>query len=472
MSTPTSPLSSVSNDLSGSAVATPTSSNAPAFNGTSQYAQDLQNALTRAVRIASMPLAQLNNQKSLLTRQQQAYQSLEGKIADVNTAIQEVASALGSSSYSATNSNASAATAVIQTGTLEGSYVLNVIDPGSFTQAVGNDGLNTVADPAGQNIYGGTSFTLSVNGTDTTINLATSSLNGMAQAINQAAAGVEATVINIGSPASPDYRLSLQSTATDDVPIDLKASDNTSLVTVQTHGSQASYQVNGQPPAGIASTTQTVTIAPGVTATLVGAGSTTIDINRNTTALASALNTLVAAYNNAMTELSQYHGQNDGVLEGQNEVRDIERSLRGMIDYTGGAGSASSLIALGLSFDSTGQLSFDSSALSSASMAGIDSFFGDGTDSGFLRNAENLLDSIDDPVNGTLTEALNSISTQMQNTTNQIDDTQQRIDTLQTSLTARMSAADATIAMLEQQATYFTNLFEAMKMDSQNITNR
>ena len=471
MSTAASSLNSVSTaDTTSAGSSTTTTGNTPTFNGTSQYAQDLQNALTRAVRIASLPLTQLNNQKSLLTEQQQAYQSLQGKMADVSTAVGDVLSALGASSYSASTSNPQAVTASITAGALEGNYVVNVTNAGSFTDATSNDGLTKVTDPTTRNIYTGATFTLSVNGEPTTIKLASTSLNAMATAINQADAGVQATVINIGSPSSPDYRLALESTATADVPIDLTAGDGTSLVTVQQHGSQAVYTVNGQPPGGITSDSRNVTIAPGIDASLLDTGSATLSVSRNTSALGTALNTLVAAYNSAMTELDQYHGESGGVLEGQSEVRQIEAGLRDLVDYTGGSGQAKSLLGLGLSFDSAGQLSFNSSALQSVSLSDIDSFFGDGTKSGFIQNADDVLKSISDPVNGTLTAALNSISTRIDTTSTQIDDMQQRVDLLQQNLTAKLSAADATIAMLEKQADYFTNLFEAMKQDSKNIT--
>jgi flagellar hook-associated protein 2 len=470
-------MSSVSSALNSTSATTTdttgatTATNTPTFNGTSKYAEDLQNALTRAVQIASMPIKQLNNQKSALTEQLAAYESLQGKVTDVNTAVQSVITALGASSYSATTSNPEAITASITVGALEGSYVVNVTDEGSFSIATSNDGLKKVTDPTSGNIYSGAKFTLSVNHVDTPISLASTSLNGMAAAINKADAGVQATIIDLGSSSSPDYRLSLTSTTTDDVPIDLTASDATSLVTVQTHGAKGSYQVNGQPPDGISSTSRSVTIAPGVNATLLGSGSGTISISRNTSALSSAMNSLVAAYNNAMKELAQYHGQNGGVLEGQSEVWQMESGLRSMLNYTGGSGGATSLIGLGLTFDATGQASFDSSGLSSVSLSDIDSYFGNGLNSGFIQNAENQLKSISDPVRGSLTAAINSVNTRIDNTTDQIDATQERVNVMQNNLTAKLSAADATIAMLEQQANYFTNLFEAMKQDSQNITN-
>jgi flagellar hook-associated protein 2 len=180
----------------------------------------------------------------------------------------------------------------------------------------------------------------------------------------------------------------------------------------------------------------------------------------------------VTTYNDAIAELSQYHGQNGGVLEGQTEVRQIESNLRSLVNYTGGTGTATSLTALGLSFDSTGKLTFRSSALNSASISDVSSFFGDGVQPGFILNAENILNSINDPVSGTLGATVTSISTQISNVSSEIDAAQQRISVLQTDLTARLSAADATIAELEQQANYFTSLFAVERQNSQNITAR
>ena len=473
MSSATTPLTSASADYSptdASSASSTSTSTASTFNGTSQYAKDLQNAITRAVAIASMPITQLKNKQSLLDEQKAAYTSLQTKVESVHTAAQALAGALGSSSYAAGNSNAAAATATVFAGAQVGTYTVTVADPGTFTKALSNDGLTKVADPDTTNIATGTSFTLSVDGHDTTIHVAKSSLNAMAAAINDAGAGVTATVINLGTPSAADYRLSLQSTATADVSIALTDPGGNPLVTVGTPGSEGSYQVNGEPAGGIPTNSPTVTIAPGVKATLQGSGSTTIMVSRDTSALSTALGALVSAYNATVTELSQYHGQNGGVLEGQSEVWSVQSSLRNLMNFTQ-AGSSSSLMTLGVTFNINGQLSFDSSKLSSASMSNLDSFFGDGTTPGFILNANNVLSGIDDPVSGTLAAALDSISKQSDNTTGEIASEQERVDNLQENLTARMSAADATIAMLQSQADYFTSLFEAMKIDSQNITN-
>jgi flagellar hook-associated protein 2 len=423
------------------------------------------------VQIASLPIAQLQDQVNLLTQQQTAYQGLNTDVTNLSIAVENIQSALGSSSYSVNSLSTSVATAKVSMGAMQGSYNLTVLDPGSFTEAASNNGLAQVSDPSMTNIAAGTSFQLSVNGVQTTIHLATASLNALAKGINSANVGVNATIINIGSTSSPDYRLSLESTTTQNVPIDLTASDGTHLVTVQEAGSQACYQVNGQPPAGISSTTPNIKLAPGVTATIAGAGSTTITVGRDSSALGTALNGLVSAYNSALLDLSRYHGQGGGVLSGQSEVFDLESEMRNLINFTGGTGGTTSLTSLGLSFNDSGQLTFNSSALYSASMADIDTFFGDGSTPGFLLHAESVINGINDPVSGTLTAAINQTNTSIKNDNAKITSNQQQIATLQENLTQRMSKADAAIAVLEQQASYYTDLFSAMKQDAANITN-
>ena len=58
--------------------------------------------------------------------------------------------------------------------------------------------------------------------------------------------------------------------------------------------------------------------------------------------------------------------------------------------------------------------------------------------------------------------------TAITNQNRRIANEQDRIDILQNSLIARMAAADALIASLEQQVTYFNSLFESMNGFNKN----
>ena len=178
-----------------------------------------------------------------------------------------------------------------------------------------------------------------------------------------------------------------------------------------------------------------------------------------------------SAYNTAISDLNQNRGQAGGPLAGDSIVYELTDDLQSLANYAGGSGNISSLAQLGLSFsDTTGQLSFDPSAFDSASngqAAALAQFLGSSSGGGFLQAATNAMSGILDPSSGILTTAQNNILSEIQSTNQQISDQQDQVNQLQQSLTQQMSAADAAIASLQQQATYFNDMFTAMQV-SQN----
>jgi flagellar capping protein FliD len=96
-------------------------------------------------------------------------------------------------------------------------------------------------------------------------------------------------------------------------------------------------------------------------------------------------------------------------------------------------------------------------------------FLGDNLDSGFLKSATDILNSVDDSVSGYLKDAISSVRTQMSNDQKAIDANQDRVDQLRDNLNQQMAAADALIASLEQQVNYMTSLFSAMQTNAQTL---
>ena len=82
---------------------------------------------------------------------------------------------------------------------------------------------------------------------------------------------------------------------------------------------------------------------------------------------------------------------------------------------------------------------------------------------GFLKAANDALTSLEDSTNGIIKNEINGVQKQISDQDTRIADEQTRIDLLRTSLQERMAAADALIAQMEQQVTYFTNMFDTMK---------
>ena len=436
----------------------------------SQYSSDLQQVLSRAIAIASLPLTQLNNQLTTLQSRSTALDSLNGKFSALQTALQSVSNA--TTSTSAQVSDSSVITAQSDSTAQPGTYAIHVKSAGSpsSTFSQGLPAVPAVQDPSTQSITSASSLTLTVGGTPVTINPSANTLNALADAINSSGANVTAAVINLGSPSAPDYRLSLQSTKLDNITIQLN--DGSNLMGTLTPGANAQYQVNGQPAALISSDSSTVTIAPGVTVDLLQAGDSNVTVSQSSSDQANALSSFVTAYNAAVDELGANRGQGGGALTGDALIYTLSQSLRDMSGFTGGSGSVQNLTDLGLTFDKTGHLSFDQTVFANMSAAhpiDVSAFLGSPTTGGFLKNATDTLNGLEDPTTGTIETTIASAQTAIDNQNQKISDEQTRIDTLTTSLTAKIDAADALIATLEQQQTYFTTLFTDMNAINKNL---
>lgn len=441
----------------------------PASTGLSAYAADLQNALNRSVGLAALPLQELQNEQSQLSSQSSALSALDTQFSGLQSAIANLVSA-GGNLLASTVSDSTVLTASASANALAGNYTVQVTDPGSFASALSSNGLTTVTDPSASSISTASSFTLTVNGATQTIKPAANTLNALAAAINaDASAGVTATIVNVGPPTAPDYRLSLESNSLGSMTIQLN--DGTNLLTAQTPGSSAQYQINGSPATPISTNSRTVTIAPGVTVNLLKAGTSTVTVAPSASSLSNALSGFATAFNASVDELNKSRGQNGGPLNGQSVIFDLTQMLHGLANYSSGSGSFTTLTDLGLQFDTNGHLTFDSSVLdtlSSSQLADLTSFLGSATGGGFLEFATNQLNAIEDPTSGILKTAMTSTSNQITHENQLISDQQAHIRQLQDSLQAKMAKADALISQIEQQVSYFTGLFQSMYLPRQS----
>ncbi len=447
-------------------------SNPITFSGTSTYASDFQTVLNRAVEQASQPMIAMQTDVTDLTAQQSALSGLETNFSALQTALQAIGTA-ASGGASAQSSDPSSVTATASSSALNGTYTVQVDGVGSSTTTLSDVGT-TVTDPTTGNISSSTSFTLTLNDVSTTITPSGTSLESLAQAINSASAGVQATIVNVGSNSSPDYRLALTSDELGPDTIQLNDGDNNPLLETLSTGADAEYQVDpvtGGTPTDIQSTSSQVTLSPGLTVNLLQQTSSpvTITVATNYTALQSALSNFATAYNTALSSLAQEQGQNGGPLTGQSIVYSLANVLNGISTYssdsgdTGGAGSVGSLSDLGITLElgGTGTLSFDPATFAAANPASVQQFLGSISSSGFLQSANSSLDAMTDPTTGVLQSDTTAIQTQITNENADIAEQQTIITDLQTNLQSQLSSADAAIATLQAQNTYYTQLFNA-----------
>jgi flagellar hook-associated protein 2 len=283
---------------------------------------------------------------------------------------------------------------------------------------------------------------------------------------------VQATVVNVGGSASPDYRLSIQGTQYSSAAIQLNDGAQDLLTTLST-GSSVAYQINGLPATPVTSTSRSLAISPGVTVNVLAAGAANITVSQNAGALSTALSSFATSYNAVADELIKNRGQNGGALAGQSVLLQLSSVLNNLGNYSGTSpGSVNSLSDLGLSFDLNGHLQFDSSAFDSATSGSLTaalSFLGSETGGGFLQAADSALTSVTDPVKGLITQQTQSIASSLNTITTKIGTAQANLATFQTNLTNQMAQADAAIASLQQQESEITSLFAAEQTNSNSI---
>jgi len=436
---------------------------ATTFTGISSFASSLQQVINRSVSIAALPLQQLQNQLQDLNARSSALTGLDQDFTSLQTAVQKVQTALGSGSYSGTSSNESAVGVSVTTGALEAAYDVDVNDPGSYSASVSSASLPAVADPTSSSFSTSNDFTLTIGGKPFDIKPVATSLTSLAQAINDSSAKVQASLVNTGSSAAPQYRLVLRST--DLGPVSMQLNDGTiDLLTTLNTGTPGSYTVNGL-GTPIPTDSRTVTLAPGVTISLFQqtppGQPVHIEVARNLTPVGSALSDFVNSYNTVVDDLSKQTGKDAGALSGQSIIGTLRDSLRQITQYSTGLGSVSSMSDMGVVLDRTGHLSFDASRFNTQSVNALQTFLGDST-SGFLKTVNDRLNSVEDPVKGSLKSEESLTTAQISRQNDEITTAGNKLTDLQNTLTQQMAAADSLIASLESQKNYMTNLFTAM----------
>src|SRR6266536_2824886 len=114
------------------------------FSGNSRFASDFQTIIDRQVALASLPAAALQNEKTKLSNQSDAFKTLDTKFGGIESAVSSLESALGLGSYNysiANNANTTVLSAALSSGVVAGSYSVEVTNLGAYAGAMSNDGL-------------------------------------------------------------------------------------------------------------------------------------------------------------------------------------------------------------------------------------------------------------------------------------------------------------------------------------------
>jgi flagellar hook-associated protein 2 len=453
------------------------------FNGTSRFSQDFLQVIDRSVAIASLPLKQLQQQRLQSSDESTALKTIEAKVLALQAGLIGIDGSLQARAWQSSSSDYAVVRPLSTEGVAEGTYTLQVKKFGVSSTALSTvdpDPANRISDPAAGSFVtpGSTALTLTMKdwdtGTTTVLDPATlsgGSLQDVVKVINEKfGTKVKAAIVNLGTTDSPNFQLSVQSTSLGKVAIQLNDGSR-DLMNVDINSSSdgslgelAEYSING---ATLTSNSRKVTLAPKLTAELLSAQpgkDVTISVTKNTATFKNSLNAFITSFNSLAGELDQ---QAAGSLKGNSLVTSIRQQLREIISMplSDGVGSMANI---GLEFTKDGEISLNNELFDQATAAGklesLTKAIGSATTSGFLKTATDALATIEGATgNGLLQSTIKTVDESVKAQDARIQEHQNRIDQLTRDLEIRMGAADALIAQLEQQANYFTNMFETMR---------
>src|SRR5690349_4812872 len=261
---------------------------------------DTNNIISQLVQIESRPLDLLKGELTDVQATQTSVGTVGGKLATVKSAADALTTLGGVLVRKATSSNETVLTAAAGTGASAGSVALTVTQLALASIASSATGVasatSTVANTTGSfqfQVGSGAVQTVSVD--------ATTTLQGLADAINGLGAGVTATAVNLGTSASPDYRLQIASDTTGAASTITVVQDDTSRAVQSTQaGQDAHFTVSGFSDTFSRDTNSFSDVLPGVTLSLRNEGTATVTVADDADKIVEQVKGFVTAFNDAV----------------------------------------------------------------------------------------------------------------------------------------------------------------------------
>ena len=379
---------------------------------------DVQSIVTQLVALEKAPLRQLQTQASSFQTKLSTYGTIKSQVSAMGEAAAKLSNGSGWNAVTASSSNAAAIGVTAAAGapatsfTMQVSQLAKAQSTASSAVASGSTiGSGTLTIELGQ--WAGTSFTA---GGATTVNVAidaADTLSNIASKINDAGAGVSATVLRDAS----GERLLLRSRETGEANGFRIAATDPSLSglafdpgnpggqSLSQSGQNALATVNNVPISS-ASNRLTDTL-PGMTIQLqqettqpveISVGTDVEAIKKNVQAFVDSYNTLSAT----LTSATRYDAASKtaGALQGDATAIGLQNALRGMMRSVTSSAPFERLSDIGIEMKTGGQLEIKPAKLDSAlsNLDGLKSLFtattGDATTEGFGLKLKRFADGL------------------------------------------------------------------------------
>ncbi|EEW0763870.1 flagellar filament capping protein FliD [Escherichia albertii] len=447
---------------------------------------DLSSILDSLTAAQKATLTPISNQQSSFTAKLSAYSTLKSALTTFQTANTALSKA-DLFSATSTTSSTTAFSAITAGNAIAGKYTISVThlaQAQTLTTSTTRDDTKTAIAASDSKLtiqQGGNKDPITID-----ISAANSSLSAIRDAINNAKAGVSASIINVGNS---EYRLSVTSNDTGlDNAMTLSVSGDDTLQSFMSYGANsngmevsvvaqnAQLTVNN---VAIENSSNTISDAlENITLNLndVTTGNQTLTITQDTAKAQSAIKDWVNAYNSLIdnfSSLTKYtavdagsdsQSSGNGALPGDSTLRTIQTQLKSMLSNTVSSSNYKTLAQMGITTDpSDGKLELDADKLTAAlkkDASGVGALIvGDGKKTGITTTiGANLTSWLS--TTGIIKAATDGVSKTLNKLTKDYNAASDRIDAQVARYKEQFTQLDVLMTSLNSTSSYLTQQFE------------
>jgi len=428
---------------------------------------DSNSIVTQLMAIERRPLTALSTKESTFNAQISALGTIKSRLSDLESAAATLGDPNKLAAFQATAGDTDVITATAGTFAKEGSYAIDV-------QQLAKAQKSFSSIYASTDTFGSGTLSFNINGStqDVVLSSTGNSLQDVANAVNDADIGVRATVVN--SDTGSRLVLTAKDTGTDNafsLTVTSGDANLSSLATFDTGHPNATAAQNAiitvEGDTVTSQSNQITSAIANVTITATAVGTSTLDVARDNSGIADAVQSFVDAYNGLKNEISSQTAYNSETktgepLNGDATMRTLLGRMRDNIGFAPAALAGSNfeyLYSLGVELSQDGTLTFNSSTLTDAintDFSGVVSALGAyGSSMEDMATAFTTADGlIDNRVNG-IESSLAGIEDQRTRLENQLTATEAR-------LRAQFTALDTLMASLNTTSTYLTQQLDSL----------
>jgi flagellar hook-associated protein 2 len=426
----------------------------------------ISDTVNQLLSISARPRDLLASRTEQLKRQQVAIGELTALVISVQLSADKLGKAETFNKTEVTSSNSEALSATVTGSPSVGTYQLTPVQLAQTHQLL-SAGLSSRTDPIGEGTFafrvgGVLTYSVQVDADD--------SLTDLADKIKALNAGVTATVINDGSSGTP-HRLSLVSRKSGTVGEITIDSTPGGLTFQEIAAARDAVLRIGDAGSGVqltSSSNEFTSVIDGLKLTLqkTSADPVTVTVKGTDSALVANANLFVEQYNklhDKLTELTKFNPSDNstGILFGSNEALRIETTLSNLLSRRFvGAGTITSLDAVGISLRDDGKLALDSQKLRdryAADPAAVKEFFTN-KDFGVAKRFNEAVESLAGANNSLLINRTLALQRKIEINNERITAFNQRLDRERERLLKNFYDLENVIGKLQSSLTAITNL--------------